>query len=183
MPLFNLCPMIRLYETNNAGAPLAGGKIYTAQAGTVAGPGQSFPKATYNDSTGNTPNANPVILGSDGKADVWLNGNYSMAVYDSNGVLVESGNNVTGAGSVNQANGIDIVSFCDATLATQNVSIPSANGNPSPAVIIKTDASANLVTITPLTGTILGQASYSLYVQNESVRLIPQAATNDWKKQ
>ena len=24
--------------------------------------------------------------------------------------------------------------------------------------------------------------SYSLYVQNESVRLIPQAATNDWKK-
>lgn len=182
MSLLNLCPMIRLYETNNAGAPLAGGAIYTAQPGTVAGPGQSFPKATYTDSTGNTANANPTILGGDGKADMWLNGNYSMAVYDSTGILIESNSNVSGAGASGSPNGIDNVSFYDATLATQNVGIPAANTNPAPIVIVKTDVSANLVTITPTTGTILGQASYSLYEQNESVRLVPQVATNDWKK-
>jgi len=174
--------MIRLYETNAAGAPLAGGLIYTAQPGTVAGPGQSFPKATYTDSTGNTQNANPAVLGVDGKADMWLNGNYSMAIYDANGVLIESNNNVSGAGAVGSANGIDVPIFSDATLATQNISIPAASTNPSPIVICKIDSSANLVTITPVSGTILGQTSYNLYIQNESVRLIPYPATNDWKK-
>ena len=183
MSLLNLCPMIRLYETYATGAPLVGGKIYTAQPGTVAGPGQSFPKATYTDATGSVPNTNPVILDGSGKADMWLNGSYSMAVYDVNGILIESSSNITGSGATGSANGIDTIQFYDASLATVNVSISSANtSGTAPFLIIKTDNSANPVTITPSTGTIMGQASYSLYVQNESVRLIPYALGNDWKK-
>ena len=182
MPLLSLMPMVRLYEVNSTGAPLVGGKLYTAQPGTVAGPGQSYPKATYTDSNSSIANANPVVLDGSGKADVWLNGSYSVALYDLNGVLIESNTNTTGnvAGSVN---GIDTLSFQDATKATINLPIPSANDiTANPLVIVKTDFSANLVTITPVTGTILGQANYSLYNENESVRLVPQASSNDWKK-
>lgn len=45
----------------NAGAPLAGGKIYSYVTGT------STPKALYQDSTLSTPFANPLILDSAGR--------------------------------------------------------------------------------------------------------------------
>ena len=48
------------------GNPLAGGKLYTYAAGTTT------PLATYTDSSGGTPNTNPVILDSRGEANVWL---------------------------------------------------------------------------------------------------------------
>lgn len=48
------------------GNPLAGGKLYTYAAGTTT------PLATYTDSSGGTPNTNPVILDSRGEAGVWL---------------------------------------------------------------------------------------------------------------
>jgi len=183
MPLLTLTPMLRLYETAATGAPLVGGKLYTATPGTVAGPSQSFPKATYTTSGGQVANTNPIVFDGSGKADVWLNGNYSVALYDANGVLIESGF-LTASGVGNGVTGSDVISFYDATLATVNVSIPSANlgAGVAPQVIVKTDNSANPVVITPVTGTILGQASYSLQNQNESVRLVPQSTTNDWKK-
>lgn len=164
--------------------PLVGGKLYTAQPGTIAGPGQSFPKATYTTSVGDVANTNPVILDSTGKADIWLNDNYSMALYDANNVLIESVSNVVGTANARyQANGIDLITFYDTTSASINVPILSANDvNANPMVFFKTDNSANFVTIVPVAGTILSQASYVLYTQNESVRLIPQASTNDWKR-
>lgn len=48
------------------GNPLSGGKLYTYAAGTTT------PLATYTDSSGTTPNANPVILDSRGEANLWL---------------------------------------------------------------------------------------------------------------
>lgn len=48
------------------GNPLAGGKLYTYAAGTTT------PLATYTDSSGGTPNTNPVILDSRGEANIWL---------------------------------------------------------------------------------------------------------------
>jgi hypothetical protein len=176
-------PMIRFYDTYPTGAPLVGGKLYTSQPGTVAGPGQSFPKATYTDSSGTVPNANPVILDGSGKATVWLSGNYSMVVYDATGILIESQNNVGGSGGGSGAGGGDNVSFNDASLATVNVAIPSANDLAAVSVLVfKTDNSGNPAVITPVTGTILGQPTYNLTSQNEWVRLIPQAAGNDWKR-
>lgn len=48
-----------------SGAPLSGGIVCTYQAGS------STPQATYTDSTGSTPNANPVVLDSAGRANIW----------------------------------------------------------------------------------------------------------------
>jgi len=183
MPFLFLAPMFRLYETYATGAPLVGGKIYTAQPGTVAGPGQSFPKATYTDSTGTVPNANPVVLDGSGKCNLWLSGSYSIAVYDATGVLIESQDNVSGSGGSSGGTG-SLAQFYDASLATVNVPILSASDAAAVQLppIIKTDSSTNLVTITPATGTILGLPSYSLSNQNEWVVLTPQASSNDWKK-
>lgn len=61
------------------GAPLAGGKLYTYTAGTTT------PQATYTDSTGATPNSNPVILDERGEANVWLGeSTYKFKLCDAN---------------------------------------------------------------------------------------------------
>lgn len=57
-------PEIQYLDIN--GAPLAGSKLCSYQAGT------STPQATYTDSTAGTPNANPIILDSVGRASVWI---------------------------------------------------------------------------------------------------------------
>lgn len=57
-------PIQRFYDNNNF--PLSGGQLYTYIAGTTT------PQATYTDSTGVTPNANPVIMNARGEANVWL---------------------------------------------------------------------------------------------------------------
>lgn len=66
MPTVNLCPGPPLEQFNQLGIPLAGGKLFTYAAGTTT------KLATYTDSTGGTPNANPVVLNSNGEASVWL---------------------------------------------------------------------------------------------------------------
>lgn len=63
-----LSPVPKLQFLDANGNPLAGGKLYSYAAGTTT------PQATYTDSTGGTPNANPVILDSRGEASVWLSG-------------------------------------------------------------------------------------------------------------
>jgi hypothetical protein len=57
-------PLQRYFDTN--GVPLAGGQLYTYLAGT------NTPAATYTDSTGSTPNTNPIVLDAYGQANVWL---------------------------------------------------------------------------------------------------------------
>lgn len=61
----SLTPLAK-QQFNQLGIPLAGGKLYTYAAGT------NTKLATYTDSTGTTPNTNPIILDSNGQADVWL---------------------------------------------------------------------------------------------------------------
>jgi microcystin-dependent protein len=83
----------RAFDAN--GNPLAGGKLYTYEAGT------STPKATYTTAAGNIANSNPVILDADGYADVWLEtGGYKFVLTDSNDVLQREKDNITGGGSV-----------------------------------------------------------------------------------
>ena len=45
---------------------LAGGKVFTYEAGTTT------KATTYTDHTGLTPNTNPIILDSEGECDIWL---------------------------------------------------------------------------------------------------------------
>lgn len=97
----NLTPMPKFNERDANGEPLAGGKLYTYEAGTTT------PLATYTDSTGGTANANPVILDSSGRANVWLDAAaYKLVLYDANDVLVWSVDNVLGGIDDSFVNGV-----------------------------------------------------------------------------
>jgi len=61
-----LTPTAKMQFFAASGAPLVGGLLYTYAAGTTT------PQASYTDSTGSTPNSNPVVLDSRGEANVWL---------------------------------------------------------------------------------------------------------------
>lgn len=78
-----LTPQPKMQFVDAAGVPLSGGKVYTYTAGTTT------PLATYTDSTGATPNANPVILDSRGEASIWLgSANYKFKLTNSADVEV-----------------------------------------------------------------------------------------------
>jgi hypothetical protein len=62
----SLSPPPKLQFFGTDGLPLVGGKLYTYAAGTTT------PLATYVDHTGTITNTNPVILDSNGQANVWL---------------------------------------------------------------------------------------------------------------
>lgn len=62
----SLAPVLKRQFFDANGNPLAGGKVYTYQSGTVT------PQNTYTDSGGLTANANPIILDANGEADIWL---------------------------------------------------------------------------------------------------------------
>lgn len=68
-------PKFRAFDAD--GNPLAGGKVYTYEAGTTT------PKATYTDADAGTPNSNPVILDSQGYASIWGVGTYKVVIKNS----------------------------------------------------------------------------------------------------
>ncbi len=68
----------RFYDSN--GNPLAGGLLYSYQAGTTT------LQATFTDQSAATPNTNPVVLDSAGGAQVWItNAGYKFSLTDSLG--------------------------------------------------------------------------------------------------
>lgn len=78
-----LTPTAKMQFLKSDGTPLVGGKLYTYTAGTTT------PIPTYTDSTGATPNSNPVILDSRGEANVWLGAsNYKFKLTDANDVEI-----------------------------------------------------------------------------------------------
>ena len=84
---------------NNQGVVLAGGMIYTYQAGTT------ISTATYTDSTQLVQNANPIILDSAGRVptEVWLinSATYKFVLTDAIGNVLGTWDNIPG---VNMAN-------------------------------------------------------------------------------
>lgn len=76
----------------NDGTPLDSGKIYTYETGT------STNKTTYTDAGAGTPNANPVVLDSNGRADIWLDVDvaYRIVVKDSADNTIDTVDNVLG---------------------------------------------------------------------------------------
>jgi hypothetical protein len=101
-------PKVQFFDSN--GEPLVGGKLYTYAAGT------SSPLATYTDSTGNTANANPVILDSRGEANVWLGpSRYKWVLYDADDVLIWS---VDGIGTSFAAQSTAVVATGGQTIVT-----------------------------------------------------------------
>src|SRR6185312_129116 len=90
-----LSPLPIFKGFDNLGLPLAFGKLFTYEAGTTT------PQATYTDSTGSTPNTNPVILNARGEAQIWLDPtlNYKFLLTDSFGNQIPGWpvDNITGS--------------------------------------------------------------------------------------
>lgn len=88
-----LQPIKSRFFTDANGNALAGGKVYTYEAGTTT------PKQTFTDQTGATPNTNPIILDSNGEADIWLDsGSYKIRVDDSDDVTIYTVDQVSNVG-------------------------------------------------------------------------------------
>lgn len=87
-------PMVKARFFDSNGDPLAGGLVYTYVAGTTT------PLATYSDQE-ITPNANPVVLDSNGEADIILAAasTYKIVLKDSAGSTQWTVDNVAGTGS------------------------------------------------------------------------------------
>lgn len=98
-----LAPLLRSAFLNNNGQPLAGGQLFSYQAGTVT------PLATYTDSTGLTQNANPTILNARGEASVWIPPNiaYKFVLQDSFGTQIWSVDQVNNSQLVTLYGGVD----------------------------------------------------------------------------
>jgi hypothetical protein len=76
------------------GLPLSGGRLYSYQAGS------STPLATYTTVSGLIANANPIILGTDGRApnEIWLTFgyNYKFILQDSAGGTIATYDDIYG---------------------------------------------------------------------------------------
>lgn len=80
-------PFLAFFDLN--GNPLAGGLVYTYAAGTVT------PKATYTDQGALTPQVNPIVLDSAGRATWWITGAYKYIIKDALGNTIATTDNVT----------------------------------------------------------------------------------------
>lgn len=86
-----IAPYVFFQEFDNNGAALAGGKVWTYEAGT------NTPKVTYSDASEGTANANPVLLDSAGRASIWLgDGAYKFVLTDAADNIIKTVDNVTG---------------------------------------------------------------------------------------
>lgn len=89
-----------------AGLPLAGGLLYTYQAGTTT------PQASYTDATGSVANTNPIVLDLFGGASVWLAPGtaYKFVLASSIGTQLWSVDNVAPNGTLaaQNASGVNI---------------------------------------------------------------------------
>jgi hypothetical protein len=91
----NLSPIGNGFQFfTTTGIPLAGGYIYTYQAGSTT------PLATYTDSAGTSANTNPIQLGTDGRPpqEIWLTSgsNYKFVLTDSSSVVIQTYDNLYG---------------------------------------------------------------------------------------
>ena len=81
----NLVPWLTPKFTDADGNPLAGGLIYTYEAGTTT------PLATYTDASGLTPNTNPIVLDANGAASIWLGADaYKFEIADADDVVLQT---------------------------------------------------------------------------------------------
>lgn len=96
MTILSPSPKLQFFTVN--GDPLAGGKLYTYAAGTTT------PLATYTDSTGITPNTNPVILDARGEASIWLFSTlgYKFVLKTATEVLIYTVDNINGTTTPDQ---------------------------------------------------------------------------------
>jgi hypothetical protein len=106
-PLY-LCPWATVFQYfTDAGIVLSGGLVNTYLAGT------STPQATYTDITGIVPNANPIVLMSNGRlpASIWQPGGVALKI-----IVTDSNGNQLGP-TFDQLQGINDLVLADSALS------------------------------------------------------------------
>ena len=155
-----LIPLLRQQIVNGSGAPYAGAKINSYVAGTTTR------QDTYSDSGLTTANANPVVADADGRfgaicLDPALT--YKFVVTTTADVEIFTQDNVTVTGAqkldvlskvasytVLVGDGEDVIVLCDCTAGAITVTLYTAVGNAGRKIrVVKTDSSANAVTVDP----------------------------------
>jgi hypothetical protein len=140
-----------------AGGAIIGGTVTFYAAGTTN------LQTIWLDRYQTTPASNPYTLDANGTAQIYGAGSYRIVIKDYTGVTVFDRDNIVTAGDDGS------ISPVDATSGNQTFLLPAGRA----INIVKTDSTANTVTVQPSVAgqTINGLASYTLYIQNESVRL------------
>jgi hypothetical protein len=121
---------------DNNGIPLAGGYIYTYQAGSTT------PLATYTDVNGNIANSNPIVLSPSGRLpyELWLSVgfSYKFVIKTSDDVLIQTLDNLypilqnsTAVGDTIPAGLIAIWSGSTGSIPSGWVICDGSNGTPN----------------------------------------------------
>ncbi len=160
MTVAYLAPYLVTRWVDNNGNPLVNGKVQTYAGGTTT------PIATYTDSTGGTPNANPIVLNFRGECSIWLlpNVSYKFVISDNLGNLISTIDNVVNAALLSLYGGVDtgvanayIINFTSPVAANTNGQViywlPS-NLNTGPSTINVNGAGPQPI-LNP-NGTVLG---------------------------
>lgn len=117
----NLMPLPKMRFTN-AGRPLVGGKVFFYVAGTTT------PKNTFKDRSQATANTNPVILDSNGEADIWLEvGYYKVVLKTSNDVTIWTADRI--ATDVGGLNVDDLIAAVNASQTAAGVAVAAVSGS------------------------------------------------------
>ena len=124
---------------DNSGVPLAGGLLYSYEAGTTT------PAATYTTSAGTIAHTNPIVLDAAGRPpqEIWLSGSYQykLVLKTSAGVLLWTMDNLTGLPAAGSQN--DLVATAGQTAFT--VGFTYTVGNNSLSVLV--NGSKQIVTL------------------------------------
>ena len=133
----NLSPIGNGFQFfTTTGIPLAGGYLYTYQAGSTT------PLTTYTDNAGTITNTNPIQLGTDGRppAEIWLTYgfNYKFVLADSTNAVIQTYDNLYGIIGVQATSGATIPAGLISLWSGSIGSIPSgwnlcdgSNGTPN----------------------------------------------------
>ena len=108
MTNYYLCPWAAVFQYfTDTGIVLSGGLVNTYLAGT------STPQATYTDITGTVPNANPIMLLSNGRlpASIWQPGGVALKI-----IVTDANGNQLGP-TFDQVQGINDLVLADSALA------------------------------------------------------------------
>lgn len=179
-----LVPRLREQYVDGNSEVYASAKLYFYLSGTTT------PTDTYSDSALTTPNTNPVVASANGLfGNIYLDPSKTykavlktsadVTVFTVDPVSSQTGQllsvlSKTGNYTVSVSDGDDVVIFVDATLGNVTISLYTAIGNGGRKVrVIKTDATANTVTLDALTTeTINGGLTYIVSAQYDVANIV-----------
>lgn len=165
-------------STNYNGIPLAGGKVYYYDVGTTD------LKTIYTIADKSVASVNPVILSSEGTAEIFVDGSCDVRIDDADDVTIDTidglnysvtttSQTVVNVSTNYTAIATNTVILVDSTGDNYTVTLMTAVGIAGEQIVIKKSVAANTVTVDGLSAeTIDGLTTRVLYRQHEFIRIM-----------